>query len=61
MNQRQLGILGEGIAANHLEKRGYKILDQNYPKEWQGVKRGEIDIIVKKGNLISFIEVKTLA
>lgn len=61
MNQKQLGDLGEKIAAGHLKKRGYKILDRNYPKEWQGVKRGEIDIIAKKGNLISFVEVKTLA
>lgn len=61
MNSKQLGDLGEKIAAGHLKKQGYKILDQNYPKEWQGIKKGEIDIIAKKGELVSFIEVKTLA
>lgn len=61
MNSKQLGILGEKIAENYLKKKGYRILDKNYsPKFISGPIRGEIDIIAKKSDLISFIEVKTL-
>ena len=61
MDTKKLGALGEKIAVNYLKKRGYKILDQNYsPKFVSGPQRGEIDIIAKKDDIISFIEVKTL-
>jgi len=61
MNSKKLGILGEKIAENYLKKKGYQILDKNYsPKFISGPKRGEIDIVAKKENTISFIEVKTL-
>lgn len=60
MNTRQLGIWGEKIAENYLRKKGYEILDRNYSSKFvSGPQRGEIDIIAKKGNTISFIEVKT--
>ncbi|MDI6591918.1 MAG: YraN family protein, partial [Patescibacteria group bacterium] len=61
MNSKQLGTFGEKIAENYLRKKGYQILDKNYsfriPKNFQ---KGEIDIIAKKSDIISFIEVKTL-
>ncbi len=61
MNSKQLGILGEKIALNFLEKKGYQLLDKNYSIKYQGgPKRGEIDIITKKNGTISFVEVKTL-
>jgi putative endonuclease len=61
MNTKELGALGEKVAINYLKKRGYKILDKNYsPKFVSGPQRGEIDIIAKKDDIISFIEVKTL-
>jgi len=44
---------GEKIAANHLQKSGYKILDHNF--------RGrdfEIDLIARKKDLVVFVEVK---
>ena len=60
MNSEKIGIFGENIASYYLEKKGYKILDRNYTKKWsQGPKKGEIDIVAKKDNLISFVEVKT--
>jgi len=61
MNPKQLGILGERITLNYLKNKGYKILDKNYsPGFVSGPKRGEIDIVAKRGDIISFVEVKTL-
>ncbi|HOA47766.1 MAG TPA: YraN family protein [Candidatus Paceibacterota bacterium] len=53
---KSLGQIGENIAAQYLQKKGYIILEQNYKKPW-----GEIDIIVKKGKDIIFVEVKTVS
>jgi putative endonuclease len=61
MDSKQLGDLGEKIASQYLEEKDYKILDKNYSPKWiSGPIRGEIDIIARKENTISFIEVKTL-
>lgn len=61
MNSKRLGTLGEKIAERYLKKKGYQILDKNYsPKFISGPKRGEIDLVTKKSNIISFVEVKTL-
>ncbi len=61
MNSKQLGDLGEKIALNYLESKGYQILDRNYSNKFiPGPQKGEIDIITKKDDVISFVEVKTL-
>jgi putative endonuclease len=61
MNSKQLGFLGEKIAENYLKKKGYQILDKNYSfRIPDNPQRGEIDIVAKKGDIISFFEVKTL-
>jgi putative endonuclease len=52
---KQLGNLGEDIAEKYLKKQGYKIIERNF--RYKGC--GEIDIIAKKGENLSFIEVKT--
>lgn len=52
--KRKLGDFGEDLTAEFLTKKGYKILDRNYSKTF-----GEIDIIARKGEVISFVEVKT--
>jgi putative endonuclease len=54
--KRRLGDLGEGIACTFLEKYGFKIVERNYLRKW-----GEIDIIAKKGELLHFIEVKSVS
>ncbi len=53
--KRKIGDLGENIAAKFIEKRGFTIIERNYQKPW-----GEIDIIAQKGNILHFIEVKTI-
>jgi len=61
MNSRQVGFIGEKIALNYLKNKGYQILDKNYSSRVStGPKIGEVDIIAKKSDIISFIEVKTL-
>lgn len=52
--KREVGDFGEEITASYLEKNCYRILDRNYSKPY-----GEIDIIAIKGDVISFVEVKT--
>lgn len=50
----RLGKRGEDIAAAHLSRRGYKVLERN----WRCA-RGEIDIIATFGAHLVFVEVKT--
>lgn len=61
LDRRSLGRLGEKIASFYFQKKGYKILDKNYSSSFvSGPQRGEIDLIVRKRDKISFVEVKTL-
>ena len=54
MNNQQLGKLGEDMASNYLEQKGFRIVKRNYR-----TRRGEIDIIAARGNELHFVEVKT--
>jgi len=49
-----LGRWGEDRAAEFLRRRGMKILERNYRTPV-----GEVDIIVRKGKTLVFVEVKT--
>lgn len=55
MATKPLGDLGEKIAREYLENKGYKILDKNFRYS----KLGELDIIAQHGNDVVFLEVKT--
>ncbi len=51
-----IGKIGEDLATDFLIRKGYKVIQRNYWQPW-----GEIDIIVKKKNIIHFVEVKTVS
>ncbi len=53
-NKADLGREGELQASTYLENKGYAVLERNYR-----YKRSEIDLIVSKGDLLVFVEVKT--
>jgi len=52
--RRELGHLGEQMAAQHLEKEGYVICEMNYR-----CTAGEIDIVALDGECLAFVEVRT--
>ncbi len=54
IDRKGIGNSGEQNAANYLLSKGYEIATANFRH-----KRGEIDLIVKKGDLMIFVEVKT--
>lgn len=55
LNEKQkLGKLGEDLATQYLENKGYEIVERNF-----SCQQGEIDIIAKEEIEIVFVEVKT--
>lgn len=55
-DKQVVGRVGEDIACNFLEKKGFVIVGRNYRKFI-----GEIDIIAKKDRVLHFVEVKTVS
>jgi putative endonuclease len=51
----RVGQRGEDIAAAHLERKGYRLMNRNYR-----TRHGEIDLIAARGRTLVFCEVKTL-
>lgn len=49
-----VGRQGEALAADHLQRMGYKILEQNYR-----TRHAEIDLIAKHKGVLVFVEVKS--
>ncbi|OHA58859.1 MAG: hypothetical protein A2571_00545 [Candidatus Vogelbacteria bacterium RIFOXYD1_FULL_44_32] len=53
--KHKVGQIGEDLAVKHLKTKGFAIIARNYRKPW-----GEIDIITQKGEVVHFVEVKTV-
>ncbi len=53
MNQNNAGVEAEKLAATFLTERGLKLIAQNYHCRF-----GEIDLIMKEGKTLVFIEVR---
>jgi putative endonuclease len=51
--RRTLGAVGEELAAHHLRRLGYAVVDRNHRTRW-----GEIDIIAHAPGTLVFVEVK---
>jgi putative endonuclease len=58
--QKEIGNLGERIAANYFLARGCEILEMNFENKF-GYRVGELDIVARNVNTseIIFVEVKT--
>ncbi len=52
--RRDRGAHGEALAAKFLEEQGMQILQRNFRNRY-----GEVDIIVRDGSSVGFVEVKT--
>lgn len=52
--RHRLGKHGETLAAEHLTRLGYEIVERNYRTRW-----GELDIVAFDGTTLAFCEVKT--
>lgn len=52
--RRRLGVLGERLAHEHLERSGYEILERNFR-----CPAGELDIVAADARSLVFCEVKT--
>jgi putative endonuclease len=52
--RHRLGKQGERVAAEHLARLGYEIVESNYRTRW-----GELDLVAFDGTTLAFCEVKT--
>ncbi len=55
LSRSEIGLLGELLAAKYLQRHGRRVLFRNY----RGLHRGEVDIVARHGQTLSFVEVKT--
>jgi len=53
-SEKDWGAVGEAAAAEHLEAKGYKILERNF----RYGREGELDIVAEKDGTLVFVEVK---
>jgi putative endonuclease len=52
--RRRVGVLGERLAAAHLESAGYTVLERNFRSRY-----GELDLVAENGHCLVFCEIKT--
>ena len=53
-----LGKYGERVAATKLVEDGYELIDLNWRCD-DGELKGELDIVARRGGVLTFVEVKT--
>jgi putative endonuclease len=53
-SRKSLGRLGEQLAAQHLERLGWLIIERNFQ-----TRLGELDVVALAGDTLVFVEVKT--
>ena len=53
--KKEVGALGEKVAAEYLKRHGFAIRDRNIAR-----KTGELDVIAEKDDILHFVEVKTV-
>lgn len=54
--KQELGTRGEDEACSFLKRAGFAVVDRNYWRPW-----GEIDVVVRRGKELRFVEVKTVS
>jgi putative endonuclease len=54
LTRQRLGRAGEDLAAEHLRGLGYEVVARNFK-----CRRGEIDLVCRRGSEVSLVEVKT--
>jgi putative endonuclease len=52
--RKEVGALGESVAAEYLKRHGFSIRDRNIAR-----KTGELDVIAEREDTLHFVEVKT--
>ncbi len=52
--KKEIGALGEKVAAEYLKRHGFSIRDRNVAR-----KTGELDIVAEREDTLHFVEVKT--
>ena len=55
LTTKEVGNLGENIAAEYLKRHGFSIRDRNIAR-----KTGELDVVAQKEDTLCFVEVKTI-
>ena len=53
--RKEVGALGEKVAAEYLKRHGFSISDRNVSR-----KTGELDLVAEKEDTLYFVEVKTI-
>lgn len=56
MSSKEIGTYGERVAIEYLKRHGFKLVTTNMTR-----KTGEVDLIMRKGNSLHFVEVKTVS